>query len=943
MRANGTYLLDLCKAGLRARYAVDYDDPAAWADTAPRPAGQASPAELCNRIDYELSIIAGTGFIDYFLIVWDFIDWARRQDIPVGPGRGSGAGSLIAYCLKITDIDPIRFNLLFERFLNPERVSAPDFDIDFCMNRREDVVNYVKNKYGHDRVSNIITYGTFGAKMVVRDLARILDLPFAESNRLAKLIPDDLKFTLNETKDCANGYKSATELVVEMEKNPTARKIITEGRTIEGMVRNVGKHACGMIIADRPLTDIVPVTLLEGALTTQYSKDPVDKLGLLKMDFLGLRTLTIIDGAVQHIRHRPGHEHFTIEQVSFEDPATYALLNSGATIAVFQLESEGMQNLCRQFAIATIDEIIALIALYRPGPMQFIPQYIAGKKDPTTIEYAHPLLKDVAAETYGVLVYQEQVMQAARVVAGYTLGGADELRRAMGKKKLEEMNRHRGIFVAGAAQTHGIDADTAGKVFDVLEKFAQYGFNKSHSAAYAFLSYRTAYLKANYPVEFMAATLVAESGNADKVAFFVEECANIGVNVLGPDVNQSNASFTPIPDLAAGCPPAKNTTPGCIRYGIGSVKGVGEIAAKIIIEEREKNGPYKGFSDFIHRTCANAAVNSRVIENLTKTGAFDFTNEDRRHLLDSAEAIKKAATADNADRASGQTSLFDMFDLGGPGSGGPTSSDADAIHRKAPPMPSPEKLQYEKELLGFYLSGHPMNAYAGIERALNTLPPGPLGVVTAGLSKGPKDRHPIRLCGVATAVQKKMTKGDASKGTLPRPWAFFTLATKTDNYSINLFPEAYAELHQEIHPTNGRLLLSEGQHLLVEAELSYREERGGEWSIAAHKITPLAERLPLLVKNILFLLHPIGEAEDFLRQLADTLHATGGRTAVKIGFLQPDGRALVSDLPNSLGAICTPEFYRTFIRHPACAGATVETTPVSPRERKWPTTWQKKK
>ncbi|MDR2981260.1 MAG: DNA polymerase III subunit alpha [Puniceicoccales bacterium] len=897
MRKNGAYLLNLCKKGLQERYGVDYDDPASWADKEPRGVGLASPGELCERIDYELSIIAGTGFIDYFLIVWDFIAWARDHGIPVGPGRGSGAGSLIAYCLKITDIDPIRFNLLFERFLNPERVSAPDFDIDFCMRRRDDVVDYVRHKYGEDRVSNIITFGTFGAKMVVRDLARVMDVPFSESNRIAKLIPDDLNISLEDA------LKKSVELRDEVERNKTVASIMEQGEVIEGMVRNTGKHACGMIIADRPLTDIIPVTMQEGALTTQYAKDPVDKLGLLKMDFLGLKTLTVIDDAVQFVRKCRQMPEFDIEKIPFDDSKTFQLLNAGHTIAVFQLESEGMQNLCRQFSIATIDEIIALIALYRPGPMQFIPQYIEGKKDPAKIKYAHPLLEPIAGETYGILVYQEQVMEAARAVAGYTLGGADELRRAMGKKKVEEMERHRTIFVEGAAKTHNIPKAKAEEIFSVLEKFAQYGFNKSHSAAYAFLSYRTAYLKANYPVEFMTSVLAAELGNAEKVSFFVDECTNMGIQVQGPDVNKSDASFTPLP--------AENA----IRYGVGAVKGVGEQAAKAIIQERERNGPFKDFVDFMERL--GDSVNSRVVENLTKTGAFDFSGEDRRHLLDSAEGIKAYAASRSKDRASGQGSLFDLIDDAGDSMGGAAN---DLIVRRSDPMPSAEKLQYEKELLGFYLSGHPMNAYAGLERAINTFNG---SIEEANFSKF--DRTTIRLCGVASGIQKKITK--EKKQT----WAFFTLVTKTQNYSVNLFPEAYEKVQSDAVE-----LLQEGRHLIVEAELVYRQERG-EWSINAHRISSLEKRIPGLVKSIIFVLHPVPESEDFLETLSAELLSNniGGGTTLRLGFRQPDGRVLQADIAASLTAHVTPEFFRKFSRHPACAGCIIETAPPAERERKW--------
>ncbi|MDR3228731.1 MAG: DNA polymerase III subunit alpha [Puniceicoccales bacterium] len=932
MRLNGTHLLNLCKTGLLARYGVDYDDPAAQADTAPRGHGKLPPADLCKRIDYELSVIAGTGFIDYFLIVWDFIDWARERQIPVGPGRGSGAGSLVAYCLRITDIDPIRFDLLFERFLNPERVSAPDFDVDFCMNRRDEVVDYVRRKYGADRVSNIITFGTFGAKMVVRDLARVLDVPFNEANRVAKLVPSDLDASLGdvklefkkkagETEDERNKRETEFEAKTkrwddfkrERDNNPIVGTIFENGLVLEGMVRNTGKHACGMIIADRPLTDIVPVTLQEGALTTQYPKDPVEKLGLLKMDFLGLKTLTVIDDAVRFVRRYRNMPDFDIEKVPFDDAATFALLNSGRTVGVFQLESGGMQNLCRKFAIANIDEIIALIALYRPGPMQFIDAFVEGKNNPASVKFPHPLLKSVAGATYGILVYQEQVMQAAQVIAGYTLGGADELRRAMGKKKIEEMVRHRGIFVAGAAKTNNIAADDANAIFDVLEKFAQYGFNKSHSAAYAFLSYRTAFLKANHPVEFMAALLNAELGNAERISFFVDECANMGIQLLAPDINFSEHGFTP--------DSAQNT----IRYGLAAVKGVGEKAADAILEHRAKRGPYKDFVNLFERHEGHT-LNNRAVENLVKTGAFDFTGEDRRHLLDSIESVRKSVAADNADRASGQGSLFDLMD-------DPSLKNAtDPVLRNGPRTTAMEKLQYEKELLGFYLSGHPMNNYAGIERAINSLS-GPLEDLPHPANKD--ERRSVRLCGVAGAVQKKMTKGDASKGRPPSPWAFFTLSTKTDNYSVNLFPEAYAEYGAAL--SGGELLLAEGRHLLVEAELSYRDDRG-EWSLNAYRLSPLAERLPSLVKKVLFVLQPIGEAEDFLERLGESLHSgeNTGSSEVHVGFLQTDGRVLQASVAAALRVSCSADFYRTFARHPACSGTVVETVPVAPRARRWP-------
>ena len=447
-KSNGTLLLELCKRGLLDRYGVDYDNRSTYT---PSEGQRADFAEfLCEQLDYQIAIIAGTGFIDYFLIVWDFINFARGKGIPVGPGRGSGAGCIVAYVLLITDIDPLRFGLLFERMLNLERVSPPDFDIDFCMRRREDVVSFVRDKYGADSVANIITYGTFGAKMVIRDMARVNDVPFAEADKLAKMIPDELNISLDAS------IQKSKELREEIERNPVARKIVEQGRVIEGMVRNTGKHACGIIIGDQPIHNLVPVTLQEGDLTTQYAKGPAEDLGLLKMDFLGLKTLTVISDAETSVKRLEGMRDFDIEKITLEDSKTYELLNQGKTVGVFQLESSGMQSLCKQIGLSVFEEIIALVALYRPGPMQFIPQFIRGKKDAKTIEVPHPLLRELVSETYGVMVYQEQVMEAARIIAGYTLGGADILRRAMGKKIASVMEAQKEVFVAGANKTHGM-------------------------------------------------------------------------------------------------------------------------------------------------------------------------------------------------------------------------------------------------------------------------------------------------------------------------------------------------------------------------------------------------------------------------------------------------------------------------------------------------------
>ena len=646
----------------------------------------------------------------------------------------------------------------------------------------------------------------------------------------------------------------------------------------------------------------------------------MDKLGLLKMDFLGLKTLTVIDDAVQFVRRKKGLEKFDIEKVPLEDRPTFDLLNSGKTIAVFQLESEGMQSLCRQFSIASIDEIIALIALYRPGPMQFIPQYVAGKKDPRTIKYAHELMIPIAKETYGILVYQEQVMEVAKVVGGYTLGGADMLRRAMGKKIAEEMAKQKSIFVEGAAKTNGLKPDKAGEIFDVLAKFAEYGFNKSHSAAYGFLSYRTAYLKANHPAEFMAGVLSNEIGNSEKIAFMVGECDAMGLKVLGPDVNISENIFTPVPEDRS------------IRFGLGAAKGVGEAAANAIVAERQANGRFKNFVDFMERM-PETALNSRVIEHLVKAGAFDFAGDDRRHLLDSAEAVKSHVASVRKDKADGQGSLFDLFgdDAGADLSGG------DLLNRKAPPMTDAEKLGYEKELLGFYLSGHPLDAYAGLDEAAATIS-GPVSAVTFSRH----DRWPLRFCGIVTGLKKMFTKEKVverrgEKVTEPpRPWAAFTLSTREQNYEINVFPDAYDTV-KDARFADGRDLLAEGSQVVVDAEISWRADRDS-WSVQAFRMHPLETALPGLIRSALFVADPIGESVDFFQKLADHLHSEKGtgRTKIRLGLRQPDGRILKADTASALAGHIAPDFVRDLARHPAFAGLVLEAAPPAEKPaREW--------
>ena len=998
------YLHDLCVKGLTARYGYDFNVVAQRPIVAERlaklsnpPAGQkpqppdygglALEEELAVRMGYELAIITVTGFIDYFLVVWDFIAWAKQHGVPVGPGRGSGAGCLVAYLLGITNLDPIRFKLLFERFLNPERVSPPDFDIDFCMRRREEVINYVREKYGRDCVANIITYGTLGAKMVIRDISRVHNLAFADADRLAKMIPDELNITLEDS------IAKSTELRDEVNKNPVAKKIFDQARVLEGMVRNTGKHAAGIIITDRPLDEFVPLTEQEGDVTVQFDMNAVGKLGLLKMDFLGLKTLTVIADAIDNV-HRTADPKFDIEAVGFEDAKTYALLNSGRTTGVFQLESGGMQSLCRQIGLSSIDEIVALIALYRPGPMEWIPDYVRGKKDPSTVQFPHKLLEEVCRETYGVMVYQEQVMEAAKIIAGYTLGGADMLRRAMGKKDAEAMAKERLKFVEGAKRVNNIDEKKANEIFDLLNKFASYGFNKSHSAAYALVSYQTAYLKANYPVQFMAAVLTAELGNAEKVSHFIAECEAMGITVLGPDVNESREMFTPVfrrgakpgsevighgsSDKPSPSPITHDPSPdgggAAIRFGLAGIKGVGEQAAQKILEEREKNGPYRDYPDFLIRADSRA-INKRVLENLIATGAFDFSRAEREELfaqIDDAVGVltelqrkypalrkdvpaavkpeepaesmlfdmaaasapaalpdrdelaaeflrllkhtRRAPSAGNGHGAAPARALVDdrMFDLGaGAGTTAAKTGAKAAATAERKVLTADTRLQFEKELLGFYVSGHPMNAYEGLTEALNTY------AIEELLLQG--DRVEFRLCGIAGNIVKRLSKKDN------RPWAMFTLATKNGSVGLNIFADGYEAYGRS---------LQENATVLVQGNIIVNQEGP---RINVKEIYPLDGQVAGLVKKVTWLLDPAHPAvPDFLRDLRDTLNRQAGDTKVQLGFVFERRIAPIAETSTALSWKLNAPAFQQLRAHPAVVGVQLETRPVELKEdRRW--------
>jgi DNA polymerase-3 subunit alpha len=683
------YLLKVCLEGLEMRYGRDR---------------AMNDSELRERLEYELGIINKMNFTSYFLIVWDFIKWARDHGIPVGPGRGSAAGSLVAYCMGITDLDPIHFNLIFERFLNPERVSPPDVDIDFCQTRRPEVIDYVRQKYGERSVCQIITFGSMGAKSVIRDVARVVGWSYGDADRLAKLIPTELDINLKKA------VEKNPELRDLVEKDPSTQELWRHATFLEGLTRGTGIHAAGVVIGDRPLDDFIALTRgNEGEVTSQYAMGPLTDLGMLKMDFLGLKTLSVIHEAEAHIDKRvPG---FRVRNLPLDDRPTFDLFKRAETIGVFQMESGGMANTCKQLGPDRVEEVIAIIALYRPGPMQFIPDYIERKWGRAPVEYAHPLLEKISSETYGILVYQEQVQQAANLLAGYTLGQADMLRRAMGKKKPEEMAKQRSVFVQGCLDTNGIPKEKAEEIFKLLEKFAEYGFNKSHSAAYGIVTYHTAYLKANYPVEFMAGVLSFEVNNTDKIAIFVSECQRMGIRILPPDVNRSQIKFAPEltaepdPDFREFHPEG----PDAIRYGLSAIKNVGSSAMEAAIAEREANGPFTGLEDFAARMDSRT-VNKRMLEALVKAGAFDFTGESRAGMFQRLDQVLASAASAQKDRRIGQAGLFDAFDFGEPSGG---SGSGAGPQSNVPEWQHDQILEFEKELLGFYVSGHPLDSYRG--------------------------------------------------------------------------------------------------------------------------------------------------------------------------------------------------------------------------------------
>ena len=848
------YFKKLCDDGIKKRY------------------GENPSQEILDRAEYELKIISQMGYVDYYLIVWDYINYAKSVGIPVGPGRGSGAGSILAYAIGITDIDPMKYNLLFERFLNPERISMPDFDVDFCYERRGEVIDYVERKYGKDHVSQIITFGTMSARMVIRDVGRALDMPYAECDKLAKMIPNELHITIKkameQNKELRDLYDSEDEI----------HKMLDIAMALEGMPRQASTHACGIVITKEPVDTYVPLYVRDGQISTQFIMTTLEELGLLKMDFLGLRTLTVIQDAINLVKENRGID------VEFDkdmnDPKVYKLWQNGESVGIFQFESQGMTNFMKELKPDCLEDIIAGVSLYRPGPMDQIPRYISNKKNPDHAEYTHPSLIPILNVTYGCMVYQEQVMQIVRDLAGYSLGRADLVRRAMGKKKLDVMAKEREYFIHGQTDEdgnviikgcirNGIDEESANKIFDEMAEFAKYAFNKSHAAAYAVVSYRTAYLKAYYPEEFMAATLNSFLGNLDKIPMYIDECKRLKIDILKPDINKSFTKFT--------------VDNGKIRFGLGSVKNVGISAVNSIVKERQENGEFEGFTDFCERM-KNEAVNKKCIESLIRAGAFDAFEQTRATLLASFESILDTIQDTNRKSFAGQVT---MFDLATPED---NVNDLKYTFNEQKEFSEKDLLSMEKEMLGIYISGHPLEklrTQIENETNINSMKLKEFAnLQSTVLDEGEfiarkneyKDGQFVKYAGIITSVKKKYTKNNTIM-------AFVTVEDLYGTIEIIVFENCYNESSK---------YLTEESIVTVEGRLSLRED--DEPKIVARTIKPFGENS----RKILTIdINGMEEAEkDKLRGIIRFFHGDRNNMPVQIsedGELKPCGTIFFTD------------------------------------------------
>jgi DNA polymerase III subunit alpha len=772
------YLRDLCERGLIERYGEERvrTDPA-----------------LRSRLEYELDVITTMGFSSYFLIVWDFIKYARDHGIPVGPGRGSAVGSLVAYCLRITDLDPLQFNLVFERFLNPDRISMPDIDTDFCVERRDEVIAYVTEKYGKDRVAQIVTFGTMAARAAIRDAGRALGVPLPDVDRVAKLVPSGPGGL-----SIANAVEQIAELKSLYSTRPEVRKLLDTAKEIEGLARNAGTHAAGVVIAAGPLIDYTPLVRFgDGGVNTQYDMDWIERIGLLKMDFLGLRNLTVMENAVKEIR-RTLDDAFDLSSIPIDDSKTFEMLARGETTGVFQLESDGMKRVCAELQPSRFDDVIALVALYRPGPMDWIPQYISNKHGRSTPHYLHPKLEPILAETYGTAVYQEQAMQMARDIAGFTMGEADELRKVMGKKQKEKIPFYQEKFIAGAIGTSGIDRTLAERIFHFIEPFAGYGFNKSHAVAYAWIAYQTAYLKANHPLQYLTALMTSVKDKTDKLVEYIEDARKARIEVLPPDVNESLVDFAAVGEA--------------IRFGLAAVKGVGETAVANIIETRSRSGRFVDLFDLARRVDARL-VNRRVFEALIKCGALDGLPGNRAAKLVALDAALELAARTTRDAERGQASLF-----------GDSNAAAPSLVPKLPDVTAPatrEMLAWERETLGIFISGHPLADIAPLLAGAGTMAIKEL--------RDLEDDTPVTIGGAVTGARRMLAKSG-------QQLLIAQLEDTSGACDVVVFAKLYPQVQQ---------LFENDAVLIVKGRLRLRERPGAapgeeprvEISVAANEVT----------------------------------------------------------------------------------------------------------
>jgi len=806
--ASWRYLHHLCYEGLNRRY------------------GSEKP-ELTERLDYELSVIRNMGFIDYFLIVWDFINYAKTNGIMVGPGRGSAAGSIVAYTLAITDIDPLKYDLLFERFLNPERVSMPDIDVDFCYERRGEVIDYVVSKYGKHNVAQIVTFGTLAAKGVIRDVGRVLDMPYAQVDAIAKMIPKELNITIDKA------LKMNPLLKKEYDENSQIKYLIDMSKRLEGLPRHTSMHAAGVLISQKAVDEYVPLSRSsDGTITTQYIMTTLEELGLLKMDFLGLRTLTVIQDAVNLVKKNKGVT-INLQDIDYNDKQVLDYIGTGKTDGIFQIESAGMKSFMKELKPESLEDIIAGIALYRPGPMDFIPKYLKGKNDRDSITYDCPQLEPILKTTHGCIVYQEQVMQIVRDLAGYTLGRSDLLRRAMSKKKQAVMEKERKNFVYGNEEEgvdgcikRGIDEATANKIYDEMIDFAKYAFNKSHAAAYGVVSYQTAYLKYYYPVEFMASLLTSVIDNSSKVIEYVQTCKGMGIDILPPDINQSERNFT-----AQG---------GAIRYGLSALKSIGKAMVDQIVSERNARGPFQNLQEFLERI-SECDLSKRIVESLIKAGALDCLEGNRRQKMMIYTSIMDNISQSKKKMMAGQMSLFDIVD-------DELKSDFEIKFPKVNEFSKQELLAFEKEVIGLYVSGHPLEEYQNMWKKNITR-------TSLDFQLNDEDETAVAdnageiIGGIISEVTVKVTKQNSVM-------AFVTIEDLYGTVEVLVFPKLYEKYRQIIAEDNkvfitGRVTSGgeENAKMICETITSFDDKSSELWIRFENK-EEYEEKYPQLLENI---------------------------------------------------------------------------------------------